>query len=745
MPNSDKSNKIRQIIQQREPLVTQIEQVTSHLITLYNNIDSLNRLRERIINEITETAIKEHLTTLRLEDISLNIFNQIHRLNQLITRYKRGTINIGVVGLMGQGKSQFLQSISRLGDEVIPAKSGQACTACKSSIEYQEGETKADVTFHTIESFLNNIIAPYYDALKLTPPRTLEDFEKPLPVPNFSESGDATLKTIYEHLKNDYHENLQHYKHHLQRGIPKILSGVNQNEIYKYVSQPRDEQGNLRSFDHLAVNSVKIACHFPNQEVQQIALVDVPGLGDTRLGDEQLMLETLGQEVDLVLFIRRPDADNKRYGWEPRDTDLYKTAYQSLDSFDRRSFMVLNYDGNNGEACQHHKDNIKARHINVVACEIANCSDPNEANRVLDLVLDYMLDNITYLDEKYVRTYQEEVNKLQQRVTQELEKARQEWTTSSFNNDINELGKFLRLFKSTLSDLKGKLEALLDNLDQDRHLNEEDENDFKQEVISVIEHCKQDTGIPEIEQIIKRKIDENDWPSTYARYLHDVRTRLTRNFASMENGMSRKVEEAKVKVTEILRDSIHLGNIPQLVNCQGNDFLKKFLEIIPDELNNLKQPIETLANFEMNYRNHIRYLVRPYLDNLNPDKTNMQLTPIKESGIETAEIKSKKAEEIQNYLEILHGEAIYNCEVHLPLIYSKPSEEIFMEIEEFVDQILRSETVEEQWQILLFSLKSSLWPEEFGGNTQGNYRQQWLNLVEQVNQANQFNQLQFIN
>lgn len=740
--------KIQQIVQKREPLVSKIKQVNNNLTTLKGNIDTLESLRVRLMGESKEAAVIDFLRTVNLADISVNISHQINRLTDLMNRYQRGTINIGVVGLMGQGKSTFLQRISGLGDDVIPAKEGAACTACKSKIEYKEGETEGEVTFHTQESFLTTVITPYYEALKLTPPQTIEDFEKPLPVLDFSnEPGDAPLKSIYGHLKDDYHDHLQQYKHHLQIGSPKILSSVPKSEIYKYVSQPRDEEENLICFDHCAVNSVKISCPFPNQDVQQIALVDVPGLGDTRLGDEQLMRETLGQEVDLVLFIRRPDP--VRQQWDDRDTKLYRTAYKALDSLNKRSFMVLNnLRGTNLKACQVHKNTIQSKHIDVVRCEIANCNDSSEANHVLDLVLDYMIDNITSLDEKYVRTYQEELNKLQQRVTQELAKARQDWTTGLSKSYVNEQHKFLKLFSNSFRTLKRNLYQLEINLKRERQLSEEDENNFRQEVISVIENCKNDTGIPDIEQIIDWRIEvEDDWLSTYARYLHDVRTHLTRNFTSMENGMSRKVEEAKEKVNQSLRDALNLGNIPQLVDLQGSEFLKKLLEFIPDQLIPLKRPIETLANFEMSYRNHIRYLVRPYLDALDPNTNKMGLTRIELTRIggETPEITQGIAEEIKENLETLRGEVIHNCEVHLPSIYSKPGEEIFMEIEEFVDQILRSEGVKDQWRIFLSEQKFYIWPEEFGGDTEQNHRQQWLNAVEQVAQVNQLQALQFVN
>jgi ABC-type phosphate/phosphonate transport system ATPase subunit len=50
-------------------------------------------------------------------------------LEKLQARFSCDTLNIGVIGIMRQGKSTLLQSLTGLGNNVIPAQSGGACTA----------------------------------------------------------------------------------------------------------------------------------------------------------------------------------------------------------------------------------------------------------------------------------------------------------------------------------------------------------------------------------------------------------------------------------------------------------------------------------------------------------------------------------------------------------------------------------------------------------------------------------------
>lgn len=146
----------------------------------------------------------------------------------------------------------------------------------------------------------------------------------------------------------------------------------------------------------MAVKHVKISCPFPLDEIGAIALVDVPGLGDFRLGDESLVIEALGQEVDFILFIRKPSKD--RANFEQNDTQLYDLANKALNDLPSRSIFVLNSDrnGENQASCRSLKRDIDSGTVEmpVLDCVIADCSSPDEANtQVLQTVLDNLRSN----------------------------------------------------------------------------------------------------------------------------------------------------------------------------------------------------------------------------------------------------------------------------------------------------------------------------------------------------------------
>ena len=78
-----------------------------------------------------------------------------------LTRLRRDSINIGVAGLSGQGKSQILRMLTGLGDSQIPTGGGSACTAVQ-SIVHNSREQKAVVHFLTPTGLLEKKVYPSF-------------------------------------------------------------------------------------------------------------------------------------------------------------------------------------------------------------------------------------------------------------------------------------------------------------------------------------------------------------------------------------------------------------------------------------------------------------------------------------------------------------------------------------------------------------------------------------------------------
>lgn len=384
------SDKIQSIIAQRQPLAQKLSEVGNHFSALHESMQTLEQERRQQLECWRESAeTSSSLQEIDLGGFQKTIQEKIVELRRLQGRLSRQTLNIGVIGRMGQGKSTLLKSLTGLQDDVIPALPGKACTAARSTIAHQQGAvTSAEILFHSEASFLQEVILPYYHKLKLTPtPTSFEDFAY-TELSDLPNQDNQTHINIYNRLKNDYHTHAKKYQKYLNRGS---FTTQEQPQISNYVAQKYNQSYELINHECLAVKHVKIQCSFPVSEIGSIALVDVPGLGDFRLGDESLVIEALAQEVDFILFIRKPSKD--RANFEQNDTYLYNLANKALNDLRDRSLFVLNIDRSkdNQESCRSLQRDIESNLVEmpVLDCVIADCSSQDEANsKVLHSVLE---------------------------------------------------------------------------------------------------------------------------------------------------------------------------------------------------------------------------------------------------------------------------------------------------------------------------------------------------------------------
>ncbi len=729
-----KTAQIAAIIDQRRPVVQRIEAVELHIAKLS---DSLQTLQDRCTAQIQSTEEREICDRLRAVNTSplqSRITTELQALAKLKKRFARNTLNIGVIGRARQGKSRLLQSLSGLTTDEIPDGDGMHCTGVRSTICHQPTASDAygEVWFHSEPSFLKNVIAPYYEALGLgQPPRSLDTFARqalpPLPEDrsNFAEPG-----AMHEHLKR-YHDCFDKYASLIGTSPERI----SRDEIRKYVAQDTPD-GQRIYFNYLAVQEVKINCLFPHEEVGQIALVDMPGLGDTGVGDEARLVQTLGQDVDVVVFVRMP----KSFGdhWADVDVRLYDLARKSLPMLPLElwSFLVLNHIGgdaqarNNRKGCENLMATAKEKHIQVAQRMITNCADDGEAEALLDAILQYMAENITQLDRQYASACQESLLQLQSEVASELEKAQQALGQASFQADWAPL--FNALFKDFWANITSGLESLLKDLSQKR---DQPDFDFKQQVDTALKACKEDTGLPTLEAIELRRDALKSYDAAYNQYLNEVRAYLSRHFLVVDEALKRGLARTKSQAADVLITQCQLGG---LTEASGAQFFDAIIPRIPEHLiygtpSQIKFGFQILASFELSYRGLIQHRIRKNLDNLMPDTKHLLL-----SG-------SPSASEVLSCLTSLQAEAVYQCRTALDDLLEEPSQAVFAIVEEFSDRIIRAEGTKDEWRNFLTSVRAEVWPDQFGQlEERSRTYHEWLEVVENTIAANQIAQLSFL-
>ncbi len=454
--SSGTKEKIAQIIASRNPLLKEIQARRKALHEVSQAIGMLEAQRERIVGD-GSPLMKSKLNNINLKALRARIDEEYQKLEKPERRFQRNTLNIGVLGYSGQGKSTFLRSVSGLikDDEkdVIPTGSGGACTGARSLIihDHDPQHMGATITFYTEREFLEEVLAPYYEILHLRVPHPycLDDFEQtafpddldditayngtyvggPHSLADMHKTGKQTLQGIYNQLLV-YHQQVKEYRDLLHmRPLEKIAF----SQARTYIAQ---EDANEKAlYSYLAVKEAIIRKNFGNLDVQQIGLLDIPGLGGLRIADQQRLEQALKEDIDVVLFFNMPSPDRVDIGGADLALyDLVRNTFEGL-SLKESAFAVINHKpssdprADNKKNCGRLKKQIDDLQI-VQKCYTVNCNNAQETKQeVLIPVLEYLETHMTqylntqvsHLDKTYMVFWDERYEQLKKDVAAALE------------------------------------------------------------------------------------------------------------------------------------------------------------------------------------------------------------------------------------------------------------------------------------------------------------------------------------
>jgi len=707
--------KIDQILEKRLAQAGEPKREKERLEQLELRIRQLENFRLQILAQPNNSQVlNEQLRELDLARLLLKIVTEQQNWENLYKRFSRDTINIGVAGLARQGKSTYLQNVAGLSNNEIPSGDGGPCTSVQSVVFHSTGNPYGRVHFYSESSFLEEVIRPYYEVLGFSsPPRTLAEFRNRTFPPLPTNSPDpAKSESVYKHLRDDYYQNVDKYAQLLQP--QERVETITKDQIKEYVSQEYDKQSKPLFFSHLAVRKVEIFCSFVNTEVGKIALVDMPGLGDTRLGDTERMIKALGQDVDFILFIRRPQAQGGF--WGKPDTDLYDSAYKALRDklpLEEWSFMVLNDDGTNARGCQDMGNTMVSKGIKVTKSFKANCKNADNANLILQEVLIYLTDNIVSLDRQYMSACQRSLKELQKEIQAELEKAR--GILEQYGDGHAEYAKLRDIF---LRNLYNNIEALRKKF---RDEPPQADLNFKAQVDAAIQQCSRDSGIPPLDELEGIKNRMGSYAAAYAYAIHQMRPNLLKHFHSVEMGLKESLERKKAEVAEVLINS-GLGGV---TDTKGALFLTTISEKVPANLHSLKLGFEFIASFELLYKGIIQSMMWQRISAILPsDPNNMPQSP--DAG-----------QSILSDLKERHQKAVESCKEALDGLASSLSRVGVSMIEEFADHITRAKGIECEWDIFLGKIRSQVWKELKDLEVRGSLEREWLALIDEATSINQ--------
>lgn len=686
-------------------ILTKREIKQQNLDLLSDTITNLktNLLDFKLLKENLEKKVDTDFEDINFDKILSNsdvLYNEVSKMKK---RFSRKRINIAVIGQARQGKSRLLQSISGLSGVEIPSGDSQHCTGVKSVIENSDNKTsQATVSFYEKDVFFQDIILPYYKALELDEPYSLEDFGTENLEPN-RDDFNATKKELYRHLKN-YHKKYNDYKDLLSS---KDIT-IDRKEIRKYVAQDNNKGQRIYS-NYLVVKSLEIYAKFPQSHLGKISLIDLPGMGDTKLGDDSRILNEVKDNIDLVFFVKKPSSRGDSIS--EADVRLYDIVRDGLDNIPigLSSYMILNNDkkDDNKKNCVEIQNELKEHYsYKVSKALVVDSTNKNEVNSMLLDALEDLSRNIEKIDNNIVLNLEKQIELLKPQYSKLFSKL-----NSKFVSNANIMLEDHREFKKLFSEFYDGLVELLDRRKNElkESFNQDGENS---KLNKIFEHA--------INNIFKSIEDDKE---SYKKYIHNVINTTAKKKNSIEAGKAEAMnimrnnlakrffclDDELEKMMHIMRKDI--VNIFEDDKVQLSKLVKKdetildgLIRLMDDEKHKgLKESIKNFTYFKLSYRGIMHNKIRKILNKLDP-----MLIAREDQDFGTDSNK------IANFLiDGIYDEVAYESHQSLKQFITQPHLSMFTVTEELVDGVLYSYNSYNEWEDLMKENQEVMWKEEF--------------------------------
>jgi energy-coupling factor transporter ATP-binding protein EcfA2 len=724
MPTSAESRaaKILSIIENRKPIAEKTTKTIKQLNIVKSSLESFAQFLPIVLekeipaeNKVKIEELQRNLKKLIDEDIPTHCTE----LTQLEQRFNRPTLNIGVVGNAGQGKSTFLQCLTGLSDTEIPTSGKGDCTGVAAIIKNESvADTYADIEFYSQKEFLDRVIAPFYNALELSIPQSLEEFAKPLPDTISQESHYDKVKVI-ERLQ----QGLPNYRHYLgERG-----KRIGKAEIRSYTA--KSDQNGQPLITWASVKSAEVSCRFPNLEGEKISVGDTPGLGDRHVPmAEKKLMEDFGKNIDAVIMLRKI----KERGIRTEDVQLFnliKTAIPELEAGAWSYFMVnvFSSDRTNPKtkkALEFLQKDLRDSSLKGIRAYIeVDCSDQDVVLNEFDKILTDIANNQKSLDETLYNKRFENVETLIRIINGFIEKARNSLPKTIAGVGVP--GKFDKMF----NDRWKKAEAGLVGIDKkyQERCNTEDI-----EFVQKLEEIENNL----LHHDLSSKLNQSDMLGAgitqyFSNKYHELRLNLAATFDQLDKGLEKIIQNVLQEVCNVFQ-SIDQGGLENIFDVESKDDTKQWLLKLADQIREIvggekiAQSIQDFADITFSFRGHLLYRIRK---NIDPLGRSNDFTIFPEDTFEMAYEKVRLAWE----------KAASDCCAELQCLAKEPNRAISAFVEDFCDGVLRTGGYDEAksvWRIFYEQYRADIWPDEYTAleeNTK--LREAWNEHVKKLSDA----------
>jgi hypothetical protein len=716
------SVRIAEVIETRKSALPTIEQQIAHWGTVQRLLTDL----DHAVGELrTADGRNEAITTvadLDVPGLSKMVTETLALLATVRARVSRRTINIGVGGRARNGKSTLLQSLSGLDDRQIPAGRGQAVTAVRSTIYHSLTRSEAMLTMHTEASFCEQVVAPYHEVLGLpAAPRTIGEFASyAYPVSAGELEGGADEHPRFGPMLarlREMQQSLPSYRHYLTAASRRVELA----DLRDWVAYPASDGDGIPERRYLAVQYADITCPFPIADVVDLALVDLPGLGEIVPRAEERHLAGLANEVDFALTVKRPTDTNAM--WDTDDSQALRLIAQASGAAQTRDFVAVlvnsgdclkvNVDALNADLTKRLNEGHDGKFYWVITADAADRDVVRD--QVLRAVLDHLATALRRMDRAVIDHALAACAATRERLLDEVSRALAALRSVLIPTPAQEL---VTKARSLSTELAGSLQAWVERLREQAGEDYEDAEFYSR--VAEIQDSVRDWILDGFgkghDEWVTEALGEMRRQKANAGFaeqaLNGVRVEISRRFSAIDDVLLRRRQQFWAGLTEALGPRLGRLLVEHEDPAEALHGLAELLREAPDPCPSLAESLDLVLDVRLDYRTRVLPQVRQALDVLlpHPGEGRGELASILEIPI-----SAEGAEEIYTILSNMARQAVHDAARVLSQEPGVTALVLFAYGEQFEDSFIRSDASEAEFLRLTETFRDQLWPAETGG------------------------------
>jgi hypothetical protein len=736
----DLVSKIDEIIARRKIKAEAIQTRINFLEKLREKVSGLKKLQE-VINFQMESKQGQYYALLGNDPIMhVNVSaidaaffierldRQLEVLKKMKARFGRESVCISVVGLARQGKSMLLQTITGLNDKVIPTSDGTDCTGAPSKIYNADakklGKSKvlAEIIFMN-ETEILDAVNSYTQ--KLFPEIRINSCTE---IPALKDRLEELRKRCPGELEKFLH--FEKYVIEYEEYSPfigKTISCNDENEIITYVAQhnnPSVGESTIYYYKYLAVKSANIHCEFNYPEMGKIVLIDTIGIGDTALGIDKKMLNTISDDSDATILLRRPNPGGDN--WNESDRALRNKLQENTLCIDEDKwlFVVINRQKiekfDNTGIIEKFKGKVAELRKDALRCALLddiNISDRNElGEKLIYPMLKHLSENLDDIDSQLMRRANESGKSLYQNYYSLCNQVANVLSSSAKRN-LQTGMKFEKLYDESL-----KLFPAIGKLVEEYHRKKELPcPEVKEIVDKKIKHIYD--FVPSEKYIFERfelHRPEDHFANIYVLKSAETRTCISESFEEISLSVLRPLQEnVKEEIIRILFDD-KFGRLGKILLLGGtfNEASQKWMRTFMDEklsdYPEMKAAFEFILDYHLSIDGFLEYQVESCLSSLDADTRKFQIPDISgEFGSEELMSNEKKAELVWQSIIDRLSDIQTELSKNFDTLISIPYHSFYARVRKFREKLIVSDKGRKELRSFYRENCFAIWQEEF--------------------------------